>query len=260
MRKILLILTLITLFGAVAAAQSKTPDIIITKKGDKIEAKITEIDLDNVKYKKFNYQDGPAYTIPKCDIASVAYSNGEVEVFDCDKSASSGGNAYDGGKTIPENMPLSYFAGQILRKNGDLYTFEGTNKNMDENTYSDFLQSYCPTAYNTYSSGRRNHTAGIILGSIGASIFGVGIICLSVGFYYGPNAYFYDDMWISGASLIGGGGVISLGIGLPLGVVGNHKMNNALDTYNSYCGKKNKTTASLNLGFTGNGIGFRINF
>jgi hypothetical protein len=64
---------------------SDKADIIITKTAQKIEAKILEIGLNEVKYKKFNYQDGPTYTVTKCEIASINYKNGEVEVFPCDE-------------------------------------------------------------------------------------------------------------------------------------------------------------------------------
>ena len=62
-----------------------TQDVIITKKAEKIMAKITEIDIDVVKYKRYDYQEGPTYTIKKSDIASIIYQNGKVEVFEQSK-------------------------------------------------------------------------------------------------------------------------------------------------------------------------------
>ena len=63
-------------------------DIIITKKAEKITAKVTEIEENTVKYKKYEYQDGPTYTIKKTDIASIVYDNGSVEVFEAKKEES----------------------------------------------------------------------------------------------------------------------------------------------------------------------------
>ena len=56
-------------------------DIIVTKQSEKIEAKITDVEQDFIKYKKFNYQEGPTYTIKKSEIASIIYQNGVVESF-----------------------------------------------------------------------------------------------------------------------------------------------------------------------------------
>ena len=56
-------------------------DIIVTKDSRKIEAKVTEVNIDVVKYKVFANQDGPTYTILKSDIATIIYQNGNVEAF-----------------------------------------------------------------------------------------------------------------------------------------------------------------------------------
>ncbi len=54
-------------------------DVIIKKDSTKIDAKILEISQTEIKYKIFNYQDGPLYIVSKNDIAYVIYSNGLVE-------------------------------------------------------------------------------------------------------------------------------------------------------------------------------------
>jgi hypothetical protein len=57
-------------------------DVIITKDAKKKYAKITDVNIYNIKYKIFNYQDGPTYTILKSRIVSILYQNGTVEVFE----------------------------------------------------------------------------------------------------------------------------------------------------------------------------------
>lgn len=59
----------------------KAQDIMITKDGQKIEAKVEEVGIETIKYKKYNNLNGVAYIILKSDIASIMYENGEVEVF-----------------------------------------------------------------------------------------------------------------------------------------------------------------------------------
>ena len=56
-------------------------DIITTKDGNDIEAKILEVNKTEVKYKKFNNLDGPVFTMAKSDILIVRYENGEKEIF-----------------------------------------------------------------------------------------------------------------------------------------------------------------------------------
>jgi len=81
MKKIVLVL-LSVLITSFAFAQ----DIIITKEGNKIEAKVLEINEYDIKYKKLENLDGPVYTMKKSDIASIIYENGQVDVFNIDLS------------------------------------------------------------------------------------------------------------------------------------------------------------------------------
>jgi uncharacterized protein (TIGR02145 family) len=56
-------------------------DIITKKSGEDIEAIVTEIGLEVVKYKKSSNLEGPSYTISKSDIFRIKYKNGEIEMF-----------------------------------------------------------------------------------------------------------------------------------------------------------------------------------
>ena len=51
-------------------------DIIVLKNGDEIKSKVTEVEADQVKYKKWDNQDGPSYTANKSDIFMIKYQNG----------------------------------------------------------------------------------------------------------------------------------------------------------------------------------------
>ena len=76
MRKLSL-LTIVLLLTLSCFAQ----DIIVTKDGKKINAVISEIELEVVKYKNYDNQSGPTISIRRIDIASIVYQNGGVEVF-----------------------------------------------------------------------------------------------------------------------------------------------------------------------------------
>ena len=56
-------------------------DIIVTKEPKKIEAKITEVSKSEIKYKKFDYQDGPTFILSTDDIVTIIYANGEVVLY-----------------------------------------------------------------------------------------------------------------------------------------------------------------------------------
>ena len=62
-------------------------DVIVTKDSKKIDAKVTEINVDDVKYKRFDHLDGPTYSLPKSEIVTIIYQNGLVETFATEKPA-----------------------------------------------------------------------------------------------------------------------------------------------------------------------------
>lgn len=68
----------IALLTALAA---NCQDIIIKKTGEEIKAKVLEIGVTEVKYKRFDFQDGPVYTIAKTEVIMVRYENGINEVI-----------------------------------------------------------------------------------------------------------------------------------------------------------------------------------
>lgn len=63
-------------------------DIIILKDGDEIEAKVTEILTENIKYKRATNLTGPTYTIPKSKVFMIRYESGDKDVFDTEGSYS----------------------------------------------------------------------------------------------------------------------------------------------------------------------------
>lgn len=56
-------------------------DLILKKNGDEISAKVTEITVDAVKYKRFDNIEGPIYSILKSELFMVRYQNGSKEIF-----------------------------------------------------------------------------------------------------------------------------------------------------------------------------------
>jgi len=76
MKKILLLILIYLPFLGFAQ------DNITLRDGNEIPAKIIEINIDNIKYKKYSNLDGPLYTTSINDIFMIKYENGEKEVFE----------------------------------------------------------------------------------------------------------------------------------------------------------------------------------
>jgi hypothetical protein len=78
MKKLINLCVLFLFLGlSVAIAQDK----IYKKGGEVLEVKITEIGVDEIKYKLFNDKDGPSYTVEKDRILRIVYQNGRIETF-----------------------------------------------------------------------------------------------------------------------------------------------------------------------------------
>lgn len=56
-------------------------DIIVKRNSEKIDAVISEVSDEEVRYKKANNPDGPTFVMKTSDILTIVYSNGEVQIF-----------------------------------------------------------------------------------------------------------------------------------------------------------------------------------
>lgn len=82
--KIFFLLAMFVLVSATLMAQDK---IYLRNTKGFINAKITEVGLDEIKYKETNNLDGPQFTLEKDDIEKIVYSNGRTETFEQTMSA-----------------------------------------------------------------------------------------------------------------------------------------------------------------------------
>lgn len=57
-------------------------DVIVLRNGDVINGTVTEVQTDQIKYKKSSNPSGPVYSEAKSNVLSIRYENGEVEKFD----------------------------------------------------------------------------------------------------------------------------------------------------------------------------------
>ncbi len=77
MKKILPALMLIFCISQFSFSQ----DIIVRQDGTDIEAKIIEITSDAIRYKEFDFQDGPTRSISISEVSVIVYESGRTERF-----------------------------------------------------------------------------------------------------------------------------------------------------------------------------------
>jgi len=71
--------TIILLLVSILSAHAQ--DIITKTNGDDIKAKVLEVTQTDIKYKRFESPDGPAYTISKADVLMIRYQDGTKDIF-----------------------------------------------------------------------------------------------------------------------------------------------------------------------------------
>ncbi len=71
---------LITSF-VIAASTTFAQDTLYTVSGQKIAAKVIEINQTEIKYKKATNIEGPTYVVDKTDVALIEYKNGTKELY-----------------------------------------------------------------------------------------------------------------------------------------------------------------------------------
>ncbi|MEO8149021.1 MAG: hypothetical protein ABI723_15350 [Bacteroidia bacterium] len=61
---------------------SYSQDIIYKRNGEKIKSKVIEVTPREIKYKEFNFEQGPVFSIAKSEVTQVIYESGLKEIFE----------------------------------------------------------------------------------------------------------------------------------------------------------------------------------
>ena len=75
MKKLILLISIVGFFNSNFFSQ----DIIFTKSQTEIKAKVLEITPDAIKYKEYDFLDGPTRNIVKSDVFMIQFANGKKE-------------------------------------------------------------------------------------------------------------------------------------------------------------------------------------
>ena len=191
------LLAVFLLFVNLSIAQNlRKFDLIIKRDSSKIEALITEVDNQAVKYKKYSDQEGPLFSILKSDISSIVYGNGEVENFDVKAEA-----YFD---EVPAPV-IPYQSQNPVRRyrTGALEALDTEQLRMNYKFYLKKANSY--------------KKLGLASSIGGGALMIIGVALMSnstTNYYNGPNSGY--DRAVGGAMLFTTG----LLAGIPLTIVG----------------------------------------
>ena len=130
-----------------ASNLSLSQDIVYTSNGNKIKAKVTEINLTDIKYKDFSNLNGPTYVIPKSEVVLIEYQNGYRDIINANPKDFSPSKAKESSSGIKEKPNLHSFNKNLISinalslANGDLafmYDREFANHHLS----ASFLGAY----------------------------------------------------------------------------------------------------------------------
>jgi len=227
MKKSLLILIAVIGFGIIVNAQ----DVILKQDGSKIKAKVLEITEQQVKYKDFDFQDGPTRNINISEIFMIMYENGQEEVFSNQKSIST-----------PQGSELQ----------AEFYKI-GTND-------SEMLKFFKRNNFVRYST---DFEAACRMREAGKGLLGAGLISTVAGGIFMVIGFLENNygMAISGCALAGTGEILII-VSIPVSAVAGAKKKAiknefAREKFSIY---SNLSQPTLNFGCIGNGLGISLKF
>jgi hypothetical protein len=213
-----------TIFLLCLAEMAIAQDVIVKKDQSTVMSKVLEITSTEIKYKKWNNQEGPTYSISRSEVLSINFENGEVEKFSEVKNDQT--NTYQQSSQSPIHGSMNTRGTWgYLAINGCKLTDEQVRNLVDKESYQ------------LYRKAKRQSTIGAVLFVIGgASLFVAGVTA-AIDKNNGNKPHY---------GLIGAGigiGVVSVPIGLVLGMVSGNKTSKIAHEYN----KKNGYNYSFNI-------------
>lgn len=206
------ILLAIPLFYIVGTASAQ--DVILKKDNTTVLSKVLEVTSTEIKYKKWDNQDGPTYSINRSEVVSINYENGEVEKFSDNPNSQQ--NIYS---QINKNNNLGYLESYNtfpagLKMNGRRLTNEEIKGLLDEQTYL------------LFNKAKNQINFGEIIGFVGLG-------SLFMSYLFAPsyhNDYSLEYIKPCIATLVFG--IAAITPGVVFSIVGSNNINKVVDIYN----------------------------
>lgn len=144
-------------------------DIITLNNAEEIQAKVEQVGIEDIVYKKYNNLTGPSYRILKSTIFMIKYENGVKEVF------SKPGTSITEITQAPPAKPELRAGRGRFRLDQDSYSYKETGDLLQDPKYAD--------AYKTYKTAKIQHSfskpaiiIGMIAGIAGSVVTGVSLL------------------------------------------------------------------------------------
>lgn len=250
---------IMTTIMMVLCAEGFAQDIIHKIDGQTLEAKVLQITDDHILYKTFDNLDGPDYLIATDRVTRIVFENGTERTFTPATILVPSPYVYD---YYDPYGPLEYRRGHYYDRYGRIY--------------SDRLDDYLGVSLygSEYRKANSQYLWGMWLTSGGAAILASCIVggAMLADYNRGTaNMHGYlsqygmgsnDSSGMTAAYIAGGiAGAACIGVGIPLWIRGNRKLNAIADDYNQNYGRRSYgSNASVNIGTTAHGIGLALNF
>ncbi|MDR2824293.1 MAG: hypothetical protein LBB41_03730 [Prevotellaceae bacterium] len=210
-------------------------DVILLNNGQTIQAKVSEITEEAVKYKDFDFQEGPLRNLKIADIFKITYQNGKVEIFN--KLAT------DKELLAPKDVKINISEPEFQQMND-----KQVLRFLRENEGSVF--------YKKFALGSRQNGKGNSYLFLGILTSSVGELCAFNGLRNNNAGYYYLGL---AGSIVGQALIIT---SIPLKIAGGAKKRSAREGFlNIYVRQKTATyTPELNFGLTAGGVGLTLSF
>lgn len=200
-----------TLFLLCIAGMATAQDVIVMKDQSTVMTKVLEITSTEIKYKKWNNQDGPTYSVLRSEVASINYENGEVERFLDNPISQQNNYQEDFRQTIKGYMDIE---GVTLKVNGHKLSDEEVRRLVGEQDYQ------------LYLSGKRQSNVGDVFLIVSGVVLGGGL-----GALLGSISKRDTDLLTFSLITTMSGVVISIP-GWALSTVGSNKLKQVAENYN----------------------------
>lgn len=257
-------------------------DTIVLKNGDEVSAIVSEVLMDEVKYKKASNADGPTYTMPKSNIFMIKFKNGEKEVYSVQPKEEVVGQqtknikvgvGVEVSKTTTGNnsSPVVYdpnYKYNVTRRSVSGIT-TGTGYYLNEYEAVQLLGQQKFENFSSYTNkmnkGFNLMIAGGVADAISLPMIIVGAI-IAADDYYDDPYYNRHDYESAGHILIATGIItqITSWALIPVGVTkfakNRYRAKKVLKEYNGVPFELNQNDLSLSWGAKGNGLGVSLTF
>lgn len=155
LKRLFAVLSMLCLVGT-ATAQ----DVIVMKDQSTVMSKVLEINSTEIKYKKWNNQDGTTYSINRSEVISINYENGDVDRFS--DNTNNPTNSNNTQPSYSQNNGYMDVVNGSLKINGHVLTETEVRNLVDLENYQLYLKA------------KRHDNAGFILSSISTGSFILG--------------------------------------------------------------------------------------